>query len=143
MASGAHGIQSVGIDPVADRVEVEIELGGFALSDRPQRLETVGHALRRFRTVIDATISISAAGMNERMLVAIDAGRAYLGLEQGLRFFQFARPLTGVSRSTMRISGQETQIDDRNVIDLDLAATIVERWILPGMEGDLGRWEAT
>lgn len=89
----------------------------------------------------DTTVFIQPNGLDERVLVAVDKTRAFIGLERPDGLFQFARRDAGSTTTPFTIGGQEADIEDRYVVDLATAASVVREWLVAGEESSRGTWE--
>ena len=60
----------------------------------------------------DATIFVQPNGLDERLLVAVDKTRAFIGRERPDGLFQFARRDAGSTTTSFTIGGQEARLGE-------------------------------
>ena len=86
------------------------------------------------------TISVQPDGLDERLLVAVDGTRAFIGLKSPDGLFQFAPRDTTSTATLFTIGGQVADIDSRVLVDLDTAARVLREWVIAGARPSLGTW---
>jgi len=91
----------------------------------------------------DVTVIISAEGLDERLMVAVDGTRALLGLERSDGLLQLASTASDYEEtpSPFTIGGQESVIQSRHLVDLTIAADVVAEWLEGGEASSQGNWE--
>jgi hypothetical protein len=88
-------------------------------------------------------MTISPEWVDERMMVAIDGSRAFLGLERQDQLMQFVvrnHHQQGATRP-FTIGGQESEIETRYLSELRAAAVAVEEWLEGCESSTQGHWE--
>jgi hypothetical protein len=89
----------------------------------------------------DVTVLVQPKGLDERVLVAVDRTRAFLGLERPDGPRQFALHDGGSSTTPFVIGGQVSDIENRYLMDLPTAASVVREWLVAGEASARGTWE--
>jgi hypothetical protein len=104
--------------------------------------ETVAETLLNLYGARDVTLTITPEGSDERLMVAIDGSRAFLGLERTDGLLQFA--VSGDKREELRafsVGGQESEIEDRYLPEISVAAIVVKEWLEGGEASSQGHWD--
>lgn len=91
----------------------------------------------------DVTLTISAEGVDDRLMVAVDGSLAFLGLERPDGLLQFVDDSRSENYDTrpFMIGGQESEIEVRYLPELQTAALVVEEWLEGGEATTRGHWE--
>jgi len=113
----------------------------FSLDQEPLTPEAVARLLRGLRDERDVTVSVQPQGLDERLLVAVDGTLAFLGMERPDGLFQFSQSDAGSTTRAFTIGGQEADIESRYLVDLEVAAIVVQEWLLGGEQSSVGVWE--
>jgi hypothetical protein len=89
------------------------------------------------------TMTITQDGVDEHLMVAVDGSRAFLGLERPDGLLQFVVRNHDQAGTTwpFMIGGQESEIEDRYLPELRVAALVVEEWLKEGESSTQGHWE--
>lgn len=126
------------------RATVVLELPGRTSSPRsglsPQE---AAEAIRGLAGSHDVTVIISPEGIDERLMVAINGSRAFLGLDRPDGLLQFAlgdHDLPGEAHP-FTIGSQESEIESRYLPELAVAAVVVKEWLEGGECTAHGHWE--
>ena len=79
----------------------------------------------------------------EMLLVAVDGGQAFLGLDRMGELYQFTYDTHGSDEDQLEIeiSGQATSLPRRLIIPTQTAAVVTSRWFRDETVDDIGRWE--
>jgi len=136
----------IGADQLEPRVSVELQHAGELSPPKRARLssDAVVEAVEQLAGSRDVTMTVYMDGSDERLMVAVDGSRAFLGLERTDGLFQFALDeVAGRQLSTMRftVGGQDTDIETRLLVDLPTAAVVAREWLEAGESSSRGSWE--
>jgi hypothetical protein len=101
----------------------------------------VARIIEKMTGPADATVMLGLDGRDERLLVAVDNGLAFIGLERTDGVFQFARPDAEPGTTPLTIGAQEADIETRYVVDLETAGAVIQEWVDRGEDSSLGVWE--
>ncbi len=106
-------------------------------------LDEVIETLRRLAGIHDVTMIVVPESSDERLMIAVDGSRAFLGLERpdGLLQFTSAKPHSDDETLPFTIGGQEADIETRYLLDLQTAAAVVREWLQGGDLSLHGHWE--
>ena len=123
--------------------EITVEDGGDPPTVRTglSATDVVG-IIRSLEGRTDVTATIQRKGIDERLLVAISGGKAFLGLDAPEGVFQFALPgehHSGTQR--LVIGGQATDIESRYVLCVDKAARVAYEWLKGSRHSVFGAWQ--
>jgi hypothetical protein len=89
----------------------------------------------------DVILVIVPSGSHERLLVAVDGSKAFLGLERPDGLFQFVHDEAALASRPFTIGGQRSDIEGRYLLDVGVAAAVVEEWLTLGEGSSIGYWE--
>jgi len=105
--------------------------------------ESVAEVLRDLDGARDVTMTVSPEGTSERLMVAIDGSRAFLGLERsdGLLQFVVGDDKQEATACLFTIGGQQSEIEGRYLPEIGTAAVVVKEWLQTGESSTLGHWE--
>lgn len=105
--------------------------------------EEVAEAVRGLGGSHDVTVIISPEGIDERLMVAVDGSRAFLGLERPDGLLQFAVGDDGPRGEAhpFTIGSQESEIESRYLPELAVAVVVVKEWLEGGERTAHGHWE--
>jgi hypothetical protein len=119
--------------------KIMLEVG----DDPPTSLSAsdVVRTIRSLEGQPDITVTISREGTDERLLVAISGGHAFLGLDGPEGIIQFVVPGQHSGTQRLVIGGQATDIESRYVLCVEKAATVAYEWLKGGRQSSLGAWE--
>lgn len=114
------------------RITIVLERQGQASPTRPGLSpEEVIQQLLALNGSRDVSISIRPEGVDEKIIVAVDGTRAFLGLDRPGGLLQFAmRGNDAVSKGRpFIVGGQEAVLGPRYLTDISTAAIVVEEWL--------------
>jgi hypothetical protein len=123
---------------------IEIELSGRARElreyDRPVE-SLVADLLRELQGEGDATMTVRPKERHEHLTIAVNGSRAFLGLDAGDGLFQFEGSPHAKGVTEMVIGGQATNVDSRQIVDLEGARTCIEEWLSHDEQERDPRWK--
>lgn len=121
---------------------VRVEREGRVVSSRQLSSPTeVVRAVRELLGQRDVTLSVEPDGLGERVLVAVDGARCFLGLERSDGIFQFCPADPAAESHQFQVGGQPTDIEARYVVDHGAAPGVIEEWLARGEASSAGFWE--
>lgn len=89
----------------------------------------VGALLRPYASASDVTVSITLPADHGTLLVALEAGSAFLGLQMSDGIYQYVADDAREGKSLFVIGGARTWIDTRYVLPVAEAIQVLTPWL--------------
>lgn len=128
--------------PLPRPSSVTVERDGHLVSAQRRVLPAdVVTAVRELQGGRDITVSVEPEGLEERLVLAVEGSRGFLGLERPDGRFQFCPADPAAASHQFLIGGQPTNIEAKYVVELSTAADVVDEWLALGEASSAGSWE--